>query len=108
MMMVLEPGVITNEINELISEKGLFYAGYPMSVETCFIGGNVAENAGGGRAVKYGVTNRYIMGLEVVTPEGDIVQLGGKLIQNLTLDERLKAIDNRLGGNFRNCYQGNN
>ncbi|MCJ7666289.1 MAG: FAD-binding oxidoreductase, partial [Actinobacteria bacterium] len=84
MMMVLEPGVITNEINELISEKGLFYAGYPMSVETCFIGGNVAENAGGGRAVKYGVTNRYIMGLEVVTPEGDIVQLGGKLVKDVT------------------------
>jgi len=84
MMMVLEPGVITNDINEVIAEKGLFYAGYPMSVETCFIGGNVAENAGGGRAVKYGVTNRYIMGLEVVTPEGDIVQLGGKLVKDVT------------------------
>lgn len=84
MMMVLEPGVVTNDINEVIAEKGLFYAGYPMSVETCFIGGNVAENAGGGRAVKYGVTNRYIMGLEVVTPEGDIVQLGGKLVKDVT------------------------
>ncbi len=84
MMMVLEPGVITNDINEVIAEKGLFYAGYPMSVETCFIGGNVAENSGGGRAVKYGVTNRYIMGLEVVTPEGDIVQLGGKLVKDVT------------------------
>lgn len=84
MMMVLEPGVVTNDINEVIAEKGLFYAGYPMSVETCFIGGNVAENASGGRAVKYGVTNRYIMGLEVVTPEGDIVQLGGKLVKDVT------------------------
>ncbi|MBA7695174.1 putative FAD-linked oxidoreductase [subsurface metagenome] len=84
MMMVLESGVVTNDINEVIAEKGLFYAGYPMSVETCFIGGNVAENAGGGRAVKYGVTNRYIMGLEVVTPEGDIVQLGGKLVKDVT------------------------
>lgn len=84
MMMVLEPGVITNDINEVIAEKGLFYAGYPMSVETCFIGGNVAENAGGGRAVKYGVTSRYIMGLEIVTPEGDIVQLGGKLVKDVT------------------------
>lgn len=46
--MVLEPGVVTNDINEVIAEKGLFYAGYPMSVETCFIGGNVAENAGDG------------------------------------------------------------
>lgn len=84
MMMVLEPGVVTNDINEVIAEKGLFYAGYPMSVETCFIGGNVAENAGGGRAVKYGVTGRYIMGLEIVTPEGDIVQLGGKLVKDVT------------------------
>lgn len=84
MMMTLEPGVVTNEINELIAEKGLFYAGYPMSVETCFIGGNVAENAGGGRAVKYGVTGRYIMGLEVVTPEGDIVSFGGKLAKDVT------------------------
>jgi len=84
MMMVLEPGVVTNDINEVIAEKDLFYAGYPMSVETCFIGGNVAENAGGGRAVKYGVTSRYIMGLEIVTPEGDIVQLGGKLVKDVT------------------------
>jgi len=84
MMMTLEPGVITNEINELIAEKGLFYAGYPMSVETCFIGGNIAENAGGGRAVKYGVTGRYIMGLELVTPEGNIVSLGGKLAKDVT------------------------
>ncbi|OPL17456.1 MAG: FAD-binding protein [delta proteobacterium ML8_D] len=84
MMMTLEPGVITNEVNEIISEKGLFYAGYPMSVETCFIGGNVAENAGGGRAVKYGVTGRYIMGLELVTPEGEIVSLGGKLLKDVT------------------------
>jgi len=84
MMMTLEPGVITNDINEIIKDKGLFYAGYPMSVETCFIGGNVAENAGGGRAVKYGVTGRYIMGLELITPEGKIVNLGGKLLKDVT------------------------
>ena len=70
MMMVLEPGVVTNDINEEIAEHGLFFAGYPMSVETCYIGGNIAENAGGGKAVKYGVTGRYVMGLEVVTPTG--------------------------------------
>lgn len=80
---VVEPGVITNDINELIAEKGLFYAGYPMSVESCFIGGNVAENAGGGRAVKYGVTGRYILGLEMVTPEGDIIELGGKRVKDV-------------------------
>jgi len=84
MMMVLEPGVITNSVNEEIKEKGLFFAGYPMSVETCYIGGNIAENAGGGKAVKYGVTGRYIMGLEIVTPTGEIVQFGGKRVKDVT------------------------
>ena len=84
MMIVVEPGVVTNDINEILAEKGLFYAGYPMSVETCFIGGNIAENAGGGKAIKYGVTGRYIMGLELVTPLGDIVQLGGKRVKDVT------------------------
>jgi glycolate oxidase len=84
MMITVEPGVVSNEINECLKEYGLFYAGYPMSLETCFIGGNVAENAGGGKAVKYGVTSRYVLGLEVVTPTGEVVQLGGKLIKNVT------------------------
>ena len=84
MMITVEPGVVSNEINECLKEYDLFYAGYPMSLETCFIGGNVAENAGGGKAVKYGVTSRYVLGLEVVTPTGDIVELGGKLIKNVT------------------------
>ncbi len=81
---VVEPGVVTNEINEAIADKGLFFAGYPMSLETCYVGGNVAENAGGGKAVKYGVTGRYITGMEVVTPTGEIVQLGGKLVKDVT------------------------
>lgn len=71
-------------VNDLIKEKGLFYTGYPMSLETCFIGGNIAENAGGGKAVKYGVTGRYIMGLEIVTPTGEIVMLGGKLVKDVS------------------------
>ncbi len=83
-MIVVEPGVITSEINEHVKDYGLFYAGYPMSLETCYIGGNVAENAGGGKAIKYGVTSRYVLGLEVVTPTGEIVQLGGKLIKNVS------------------------
>ena len=81
---VVEPGVVTNDINNLVKDEGLFYAGYPMSVETCYIGGNVAENAGGGRAIKYGVTGRYIYGLEVVTPTGEIVHLGGKRAKDVT------------------------
>lgn len=84
LMITVEPGVVANEINEYLSEFGLFYAGYPMSMETCYIGGNVAENAGGGKAVKYGVTSRYVLGLEVVTPLGEIVQMGGKLIKDVT------------------------
>lgn len=84
MMMVLEPGVVTNEVNAMVAEKGLFFAGYPMSLETCYLGGNIAENAGGGKAVKYGVTGRYIMGLEFVTPTGEIVNFGGKLVKDVT------------------------
>ncbi len=92
MMAVVEPGVITNELNEQIEEDGLFFAGYPMSVESCNIGGNLAENAGGGRAVKYGVTGRYIMGIEVVTPEGEIINLGGKLMKNVVGYDLLKLM----------------
>ncbi|NOY82567.1 MAG: FAD-binding protein [Kiritimatiellaeota bacterium] len=80
----VQPGVVTNEINERLKEYDLFYAGYPMSLETCFIGGNVAENAGGGKAVKYGVTGRYVTGLEVVTPIGETVRLGGKRVKDVT------------------------
>ena len=84
MTVTVEPGVITSEINEMLRPHGLFYAGYPMSLETCTIGGNVAENAGGGKAVKYGVTGRYVLGIEMVSPTGDIVMLGGKLVKDVS------------------------
>ena len=84
LMAVVEPGVVTNKLDRVLREYGLFFAGYPMIEEFCFIGGNVAENAGGGRAIKYGVTGRYIHGLELVTPGGDIVQLGGKRVKDVT------------------------
>jgi len=84
MMVVVEPGVVTNEINDKIKEKGLFFAGYPMSLETCYVAGNVAENAGGGKAVKYGVTERYIMGIEFITPTGEIIEVGGKRMKDVT------------------------
>ena len=84
MMIVVEPGLVTNEINGLVEDKGLFFAGYPMSLLTCYIGGNIAENAGGGKAIKYGVTGQYIMGLEMVTPTGEIVELGGKNVKDVT------------------------
>lgn len=81
---VLEPGVITNDFNDEVQKEGLFFAGYPMSLEMCYIGGNVAENAGGGRAIKYGVTGRYITGLEVVLPSGEICTFGGKRVKDVT------------------------
>ncbi len=84
LMVTVEPGVVTNHINEVLKDKGLMFAGYPMSLETCFIGGNVAENAGGGKAIKYGVTSRYITGLEVVSPTGEILRLGGKVRKDVT------------------------
>ena len=84
MMIVVEPGVVTNEINSIVGEGGLWFAGYPMSLETCFVGGNIAENAGGGKAVKYGVTGQYIVGMELVTPTGDVVELGGKVIKDVS------------------------
>jgi glycolate oxidase len=84
MMITVEAGMVTSHINDVLKEYGLFYAGYPMSLETCFIGGNVAHNAGGGKAVKYGVTKRYVHGLEMVLPTGEIIQLGGKRVKNVT------------------------
>lgn len=84
MVAVVEAGMVTNDFARAVEEKGLFYAGYPMSLETCCIGGNIAENAGGGKAIKYGVTGRYILGIEVVTPKGDVVWFGGKLSKDVT------------------------
>lgn len=80
----VEPGMLTNAINELLAADGLFYPGYPMSKESCSVGGNVATNAGGGRAVKYGVTGRYVLGLEAVLPTGEVINLGGKRVKDVT------------------------
>ena len=81
---VVEPGVVTNKFDAALKDYGFFFAGYPMSEEFCFVGGNVGENAGGGKAIKYGVTGKYITGLEVVTPIGELVQLGGKRFKDVT------------------------
>ena len=84
MMVVVEPGVVTSQLDERLKPHGLFFAGYPMSEDICCIGGNVAENAGGGRAVKYGTTAAYVVGAEVVTPRGTVLQLGGKRLKDVT------------------------
>jgi len=84
MVAVVEAGMVTNDFALAVQEQGLFFAGYPMSLQTCVLGGNIAENAGGGKAVKYGVTGRYVLGLTMVTPEGEVVELGGKIAKDVT------------------------
>lgn len=83
MTVTVEAGVVTNDINTAVSEHGLYFAGYPMSLQSCFIGGNIAENAGGGKAIKYGVTGRYVLGMEVVLPTGEVLNLGGKRVKDV-------------------------
>ena len=72
------------ELYNHCAEKGLFYPPDPASWKYSTIGGNIAENAGGMRAVKYGVTNNYVMGLEVVLADGSVIRTGGKAIKNVT------------------------
>ncbi|NPV71698.1 MAG: FAD-binding protein [Firmicutes bacterium] len=78
MVAVVEPGVITNDLCKMVTEKDLYYAGYPMSLETSTIGGNVACNAGGGTVIKYGNTGHHVLGLEIALPSGEVLDLGGK------------------------------
>jgi glycolate oxidase len=84
LMVTVEPGVITGDIHRAVEEEGLFYPPDPASLDSCSIGGNVAEGAGGPRAVKYGVTRHYVCGLEAVLPSGEIITCGGKLVKNVT------------------------
>lgn len=79
-----EPGVITDEIQKIARSNGLLYAGDPCSSDASFIGGNVAENAGGNKVIKYGATGRHVMGLEVVLADGSIVHFGGKRVKDVT------------------------
>jgi len=84
MMVTVEAGVRTFDLYNYCAAKGLFYPPDPASWKFSTIGGNVAENAGGMRAVKYGVTSDYVMGLEVVLADGTVLQTGGKAIKNVT------------------------
>ena len=84
MMAVVEPGVITEVLHKAVEEKGLFYPPDPASLADCTLGGNLAEDAGGPRAVKYGVTRNYITGIQAVLPTGEIIEYGGKLAKNAT------------------------
>lgn len=84
LMVTVEPGVITGELHRFVETEGLFYPPDPASLDSCTIGGNIAECAGGPRAVKYGVTRHYVCGLEAVLPSGEIITCGGKLVKNVT------------------------
>jgi glycolate oxidase len=79
-----EPGVITEVLQNAVKEKGLFYPPDPSSRGSCFIGGNIAENSGGPKAVKYGVVKDYVLNLQVVLPDGEIIWTGANVLKNST------------------------
>ena len=79
-----EPGVITEVLQNAVKEKGLFYPPDPSSRGSCFIGGNIAENSGGPKAVKYGVVKDYVLNLQVVLPTGEIIWTGANVLKNAT------------------------
>ena len=83
-VVIAEPGVKTSVLQSAVEAKGLFYPPDPASLEFSTIGGNLATNAGGARAVKYGVTRDYVRGLTVVLPDGQILNLGGRYHKNST------------------------
>ncbi len=82
LLVVLEPGVITDDLQRAVEAKGLFYPPDPASLKQSTMGGNVAHNAGGPRAFKYGVTRQYLLGLDVVLPTGELIHTGGRVVKN--------------------------
>lgn len=83
-MVTTGPGVITEELQNAVIEKGLFYPVDPASRGSCFIGGNIAENSGGPRAVKYGTAKDYVLNLEIVLPNGETMWTGANTLKNAT------------------------
>src|ERR671925_1378416 len=81
---VVEPGVFTADLKASVRVQKLFYPPDPASMKDCSIGGNIATNAGGPRCLKYGVTRNYVIGLEVVLANGDILRTGGRVHKNKT------------------------
>jgi glycolate oxidase len=81
---VVEPGVITGDLQAAVRRKGLFYPPDPASLKDCSIGGNIATNAGGPRCLKYGVTRHYVLGLEVVLASGEVLRTGSRTHKNKT------------------------
>ena len=81
---VVEPGVITGDLQQAARAQGLFYPPDPASLKECSLGGNIATNAGGPRCLKYGVTRQYVLGLEAVLPTGEILRTGSRTHKNKT------------------------
>ena len=81
---IVQPGVITGQLQAAVRALGLYYPPDPASLKECSIGGNIATNAGGPRCLKYGVTRSYLLGLEVVLPTGEIIRCGGRTHKNKT------------------------
>jgi glycolate oxidase len=81
---VVEPGVVTGSLQNLVEAQGLFYPPDPASLEYCSIGGNAANNAGGPRAFRYGVTREYVLGLEVVLMGGEVLRVGRRCTKGVT------------------------
>jgi len=79
---VVQPGVITGEFQSRVRQHGLLYPPDPASLKECFLGGNVATNAGGPRCLKYGVTRNYVLGLQVALADGTLVRVGGRTMKN--------------------------
>jgi len=84
LMATVESGMITGNFHRLVEDQGLFYPPDPASLDSCSLGGNVAEGAGGPHAVKYGSTKDYVCGLEVVLPTGEVIRTGGKVVKDAT------------------------
>ena len=84
LLAVVEPGVVTGELHALCEKEGLFYPPDPNSLDSCMIGGNIAENAGGPRAFKYGVTRDYVLGLEVCLVGGRVLRTGRRTVKGVT------------------------
>ncbi len=89
---VVEPGVITGDLQRGVEARGLFYPPDPASSKFCTLGGNVAECAGGLRAVKYGVTKDYVLGLEVVLPTGEVIATGSRTVKSVAGYDLTKLI----------------
>lgn len=92
LLAVVEPGVITGDLQREVESRGLFYPPDPASSAFCTLGGNVAECAGGLRAVKYGVTKDYILGMEVVLPTGEIITTGARMVKSVAGYDLTKLI----------------